>query len=145
MAIDYAAIAAAGGIGKGRPRVLAALLKDRGHKIRLDAAYALVDHREDGRDRVTGKPTVKGGKSHEVLRDHHHLYGRNARPEFKFDHTKIISVSRRTHKYLQQHLIEVEGDNADGVLFFRWDRSRLPGGKIPFRILARSAPFRKAA
>jgi hypothetical protein len=138
--IDYAAIAAAGGIPKNRQRTAKVVDDDhatRSAKKRLEAAYAIVDARDQGKCRVTGRLTVKGSRDQNVRREHHHLFGRNVRPEFVYDAARIILVSSRVHKYLQAHEIEVEGDDASKVLLFRW-AARWDGKPKPFRILTRN-------
>lgn len=119
---------------KDVPLEVSRSLRTRANDAKLMAAYAEVDRRDQGIDRVTGLLTQPNAFDPAVRRDHHHLAGRNVRPDWVYDAKRIITVSRRTHKLLQKHAIEVEGDDANGRLIFRWNRDLIPVGSEPFRI-----------
>jgi hypothetical protein len=88
-------------------------------KKRLNDAYEAVDKRDEGVCWVTGRKTHPSGGP-ETARDHHHLAGRNVRPEWKFEPDRIITVCREAHRLITDGIIEVEGDDARLPIFFHW-------------------------
>jgi hypothetical protein len=68
---------------------------------------------------VTGRKTHPSGGPETAL-DHHHLAGRNVRPEWKYDKDRIITVCREAHRLITDGIIEVEGDDARLPIFFHW-------------------------
>jgi hypothetical protein len=96
-------------------------------------AYALVDQRDQGYCRVTGRYTMSNAADPRSRREHHHLYGRNARPEFRADASKIVTVCAEAHQLLTAKLLLCEGDNADGRLVFHWSEDVKPTDR-PFLI-----------
>lgn len=109
------------------------------HKRRVEKeqaladAYDVVDRRDQGYCRVTGRYTQSGSPDVRFRREHHHLYGRNARPEFRHEPSKIVTVCAEAHQLLTAHLLLVEGDDANGRLIFHWSEQVDPRDR-PFVI-----------
>ena len=101
----------------------------------LREAYALVDARDGGVCRVTGRYTVSGAPDARVRREHHHLRGRRVRPEWRSDADRIILVCAEAHQLIEGGFLTVEGDNAAGVLRFHWNGIR--PSERPFAIKSR--------
>lgn len=137
MAIDYEAIARAGGIGKGAPSVLTKGWKKREAESRMQDAFDAVDKRDGLVSRISGKPLVKESPDPKLQRDHCHMRGRRVDPAHRFDPKRIFNASRYEHKLFDAHAIEVEGTDADKRLIFRWNRDVVPVGKEPFRLLSK--------
>lgn len=117
-------------------RALRRHVKRRDKDKALEEAYAVVDARDSGYCRVTGRYTVPGSPDARNRREHHHLFGRNARPEFRHDPRKIVTVAAEAHQLLTAKLITVEGDNANERLIFHWSDEVKPHDR-PFRILSK--------
>lgn len=99
-------------------------------KQRLDDAYEVVDKRDRGVCWVTGRVTLTGDVGPETHRDHHHLAGRNVRPEWKYDPDRIITVCHQAHRLITTGKIVVEGDDARKPIFFHWHEDVTPRQKI---------------
>jgi hypothetical protein len=99
-------------------------------KQRLADAYEAVDKRDVGVCWVTGRYT--SGPALETRRDHHHLGGRNAYPEWKYDPDRIITVCGEAHSLITTGKLLVEGDDATKAIFFHWNT---PAKYRPFEIL----------
>src|SRR5205085_11623048 len=119
MAIDYASIAAAGGIPKVRPRVLERASKRSEHDRKLAKAYAQVDAREGNRCQVSGVELSPKSANPKRRREHHHLKGRNVRPEWVYEAKRIGLVSAFIHELLQSKAILVDGTDASKPPGFR--------------------------
>jgi len=55
-----------------------------------------------------------------VRREHHHLKGRNVRPEWVTRPERIILVCKEAHELITAGFIEVEGTDARKVVRFHW-------------------------
>lgn len=102
MAIDWALIAAHGGIPKVRPSVLARKDKQRSDKAAWRKTSKAVDKRdaEDGAPKcfITGKRLqTKNTLDEWTFRDRAHLDARSTHKSRKYDKTNVISVSRGVH------------------------------------------------
>jgi len=88
----------------------------------LKDAYAVVNARDENRDRVTGKPLKASSADPAVRREHHHIQSRGAYPERIADPANIILVSVLTHSLIEGGLIVVEGIDASlpNRLRFMW-------------------------
>lgn len=137
MAIDYSAIEAAGGIGKGKPRQLTRGWKKKENADRMQAAFDAVDARDKGISRISGKETLTNTSDDKALRDHCHMRGRNVDPVEKYNPKRIFTATREEHKAYDAHLLEREGEDADLRLIFRWNRRLVPVGQEPFRIASK--------
>jgi hypothetical protein len=123
--IDYAAIAAAGGIGKGVPGVV---LKERRQQTKDDLEQAwkdAIDKRDGMKSRVSGKP-----------RDHCHIKSKKAHPEIRYEVWNGFNASRYEHKLIHAGWIEIEGTDANKRLIFRWAAHVKPEDRT-FRILSK--------
>lgn len=133
MAIDYSILAQP----KRLPRALTRGWKKKANEDRLEAAYAIVDARDAGNSRISGKPTLTGTSDQKLLRDHCHLQGKGAHPEHKYDPNNIFLATRLEHKLYDAHAIEVEGTDCSKRLIFRWNRRLVEVGKEPFKLLSK--------
>lgn len=134
MAIDYSSIAALGGIPKVRPRVLVKAAKESEHDRKLRLAYEKVNGREDNTCQVSGAQLFGTSRSDKARRQHHHLKGRNVKPEWIYDPRRILLCSEFIHKLLQSKAILVDGTDATKPLTFTWNRRMLKPGKEPIRL-----------
>jgi len=120
MAIDYAAIAAAGGIGKGTPGVV---LKERrqAEKDALEQAWKdAIDKRDGLVSRVSGKALATNTADKKLLRDHCHIKSKKAHPEIRYEVWNGFNASRYEHRLIHNGWITIEGANANKRLIFRW-------------------------
>lgn len=135
MAIDYSAIEAAGGIGKGTPGVV---LKERRQQARDDKEQAwkdAIDKRDGMVSRVSGKRlSTTGGQKY--LRDHCHIQSKKAHPELRYVVSNGFNASRYEHKLIHAGWIEIEGTNANKRLIFRWAAHVKPADRT-FRMLSK--------
>lgn len=136
MAIDYGAIARAGGISKGTPSVL---LKGRKKKARHDQEQAwkdAIDKRDGMVSRISGKPLSATTTNPEHLRDHCHIKAKGAHPELRYEVGNGFNASRYEHRLLHAGALELEGTDANGRLIFRWANHIKPEDRT-FRILSK--------
>jgi hypothetical protein len=136
MAIDYAAIAAAGGIGKGVPGVV---LKERRQQTKDDLEQAwkdAIDKRDGMKSRVSGKPLDTNTTNRKTLRDHCHIKSKKAHPEIRYEVWNGFNASRYEHKLIHAGWIEIEGTDANKRLIFRWS-DHVPAKDRTFRILSK--------
>lgn len=134
MGINWASIAAHGGIGKGKPRCLVEPYKASLHERKLAAAYALVNVRDENKCQVSGVVLWTKTDDERRLRTHHHLKGRNVKPEWIYQPKRIILVSWAVHQLLTRKVILVEGTDASKRLTFWWNRNLVKAGKEPMRL-----------
>ena len=137
MAIDYSAIAAAGGIGKGIPRDLAKGWKKAEFKKQMDAAYAVVNQRDGDRSRLTGIELRADHPNPKCRREHNHLEERSTNPARRTDPSNIFLCSTFEHKFITNNSIIIEGTDANEKLIFHWNRRIVPPGKEPFKLLSK--------
>ena len=97
-------------------------------------AYAEVDLRDASICAVTGRFTKAGAPDARVRREHHHLKGRNVRPEWVTVPKRIITVCKEAHDLITGGFIEVEGTDATKPIFFHWREDMMRGRLKPFRI-----------
>ena len=100
-------------------------------------AYAEVDLRDASICAVTGRFTKAGAPDARVRREHHHLKGRNVRPEWVTVPKRIITVCKEAHDLITGGFIEVEGTDATKPLFFHWREDMMRGRLKPFRIVGK--------
>jgi hypothetical protein len=106
----------------------------------LADAYAEVDARDASICAVTGRFTKAGAVDARVRREHHHLKGRNVRPDWVTKPRRIITVCAEAHALIEGGFIQVEGDDATKPLFFHWNTEMMRGRLKPFRIVSKRAP-----
>lgn len=102
----------------------------------LEDAYKVVDRRDGGRCRVTGRTTQSGAVSPEVRREHHHLRTRSTHPELVADPDNIVTVCAAAHVLFKAGWLLSEGTNASKAVRFHW-AAHVPVDKRPFRIASR--------
>lgn len=101
----------------GVPAGIARKLRKAADKKALDDAYAEVDARDGSICWVTGAFT--GGVGDQA-REHHHLKGRNVKPEWVTKPERIITVTRLAHRLITLGWIIVEGTDARKQPRFHW-------------------------
>ena len=142
MAIDYAAIAAAGGIGKGTPSRVAKDRKKAQLATAIKHAYKEVDARDKLISWVSGKKLVRGAASDNVRLEHHHLDRRSQSKARQADPFNVISVSASEADYLDFHYLipvnkagEVCHDTRK-IADFHWNRNVIRPKCEPFKVKA---------
>lgn len=100
----------------------------------LAEAYADVDTRDGGYCLVTGRYTQPGAVDARVRREHHHLKGRNVKPEWVTRPERIVTLCAEAHQLVELGWIVIEGTDARKPLFCHW--TQLAKSK-PFEIKAR--------
>ena len=118
------------------PRVVEQHAKRKDAEKALREAYADVDLRDGGWCWVTGRFTFPGTPDARTRREHHHLKGRNVKPEWVTRPERIITVSAEAHSLITQGWIVVEGTDARKPLFFHYAEHVKPTQR-PFTIKAR--------
>ena len=103
----------------------------------LLAAYEEVDLRDQSICWVTGRFTKPGDPDGRRRREHHHLKGRNVRPDWVTVPKRIITVCAEAHELIEGGFIQVEGTDATKPIFFFWDQQAMKGRLKPFRIIGR--------
>lgn len=102
----------------------------------LQDAYSDVDVRDAGYCWVTGRYTQSGAPDARVRREHHHLKGRNVKPEWVTEPNRIVTVAAEAHQLITQGWILVEGVDARKAIRFHW-REDLKAHQKPFHIKGR--------
>jgi hypothetical protein len=92
--------------------------KDRAK--RLKDAYDEVDERDSMVCWVTNTRLSRQSAEAAHVLTHHHLAGRNVKPEWKFIADRIITVSLEAHRLITAGIIEVEGDDARRAIRFHY-------------------------
>ncbi len=95
--------------------------------------YAEVDARDGSICWVTGRYTVPAAPDGRVRRSHHHLKGRNVRPDWVYKAKRIITVCQEAHDLIEGGFIDVQGTNANKPIFFHWN-AVMANRKKPFVI-----------
>lgn len=134
MGINYAAIAAAGGIGKGPSIPLEKGWKKAAFDKALAGAYDVVNKRDRDRSRITGVNLFPNAENLKALREHNHLGKRSTHPDEITDPRNIFLVSNYEHQFLTSGELLVHGTDASKELKFYWNRHLVKAGKEPFRI-----------
>jgi len=124
------------------PRSVERRARKQAKQAKLDAAYAIVNARDGNRCRVTGERLDPKAVEAKHRREHHHLAGRNVKPEWREDPARICLVSKLAHDLITRGWIDCEGDDATKVL--RWHWTPLAKSR-PFRIKSRRRSQQKVA
>ena len=132
--IDYAAIAAAGGIGKGPSIPYEKGRKHARFAAELAEAYEEVNIRDRERSRISGKNLFPNTENLKALREHNHLEPRSTAPGRITDPSNIFLVSNYEHSFITSGDLLVHGTDARKDLKFYWNRHTVRPGKEPFRI-----------
>ncbi len=122
---------------KPEPRAVTKHAKRKAASQALLDAYADVDARDAGYCWVTGRYTVPGAVDARQRREHHHLKGRNVKPEWIHRPERIITVAADVHSLITAEAITVEGADARKLIFFHWNDRIVKPDKRPFRITGR--------
>jgi hypothetical protein len=134
--IDYAAIAAAGGIGKGPSIPYEKGRKRAAFETALANAYDQVNVRDRNRSRITGKNLFPNTDDIRALREHNHLEPRSTAPARITDPSNIFLVSNYEHAFITSGDLLVHGKDARRDLKFSWNPNTVKAGREPFRIPA---------
>ena len=125
---------------KPTPRVVERYSRRKAEANALKDAYADVDVRDGGYCWVTGRYTAPYGTSRamdpRVRREHHHLKGRNVRPEWVDKPERIITVCKEAHDLIGAGWVVVEGCDARKPVFFHYAAHVKPKDR-PFEIRGR--------
>lgn len=121
---------------KPAPRVATRHLKRKEANAALVEAYAEVDVRDAGYSWITGRYTQPGAVDARVRREHHHLKGRNVKPEWITRPERIITVTAEEHALIHAGWIVVEGCDARKPVFFHWAEHVKPSQR-PFVLKGR--------
>jgi len=89
-------------------------------KKALDDAYEVVNKRDGNVCRATGRRLDPAAIDPADRREHHHLKGRNVRPDWRERPERICLVSALAHDLITRGWIAVEGVDARKPLFFHW-------------------------
>lgn len=103
----------------------------------LRDTYAEVDLRDASICAVTGRFTKAGAPDARARREHHHLKGRNVRPDWVTQAKRIITVCAEAHDLIEGEFIEVEGDDATKPMMFHWNEKAMRNRKKPFVIVGK--------
>lgn len=107
------------------------------NKQRLEDAYKEVDRRDGNLSRVSGCYLLASSADNRQRREHHHLRGRNVRPDWKYAPERILLCSSFEHGLLEGDAILYEGDDARERIVFFWNREKVPVNSEPFRLLSK--------
>jgi hypothetical protein len=116
------------------PRVIEKSRKDAEHDRKLEKAYAAVNKRENNICQVSGAQLLPRTGNARQLREHHHLKGRNVKPEWVYAPIRIALVSKFIHDLLTSGALVTETTDARKPLNVRWNRSIVKVGKEPIRL-----------
>lgn len=148
MAIDYAAIAAAGGLGKGLPRVVAKAKKDKAEGEAWDTVKEAVDLRDKCVCFVTGEYlTTKTADKWRFL-DRAHLEARSLNKKRRYLDENVLTLSRGVHQLFDAgalRILDKRGNDAHRVQdidHVAWNRLLVPKGDEPCSV-RRGLPVRK--
>lgn len=118
------------------PKAVAKHHKKKAQEKALDDAYAIVNQRDGNKCRVTGEKLSPTALEPKHRREHHHLKGRNVRPEWATEANRIVLVSKLAHDLITNGWIVCEGEDATKALRFHWADHVKPEQRI-FRIKSR--------
>lgn len=121
---------------KGSPGVITRRQRRLDAEQALKEAYAEVDQRDAGYCWITGRYTQPGAVDARVRCEHHHLKGRNVKPEWVTRPERIITVTAEEHQLIHAGWLIVEGSDARKPIFFHWREDIAPKQR-PFEIKAR--------
>ena len=100
-------------------------------------AYVEVDLRDQSICWVTGRFTKPGAPDARQRREHHHLKGRNVRPDWVTVPKRIITVCAEAHDLIEGGFITVEGNDTTKPIFFHWNEKLMRNRKKPFAIVGK--------
>ena len=109
--------------------------EDVSDATKLKRAYRDVEEREGNRCQVTGVTLVPKTENFNRLREHHHIRGRNVRPEWVHDPVRIVLCSKFIHDLFTAKKLLIDGDDARvRPLPLRWNRRLVKPGKEPIEL-----------
>jgi hypothetical protein len=92
-------------------------LNRRDKNAKLDAAYDVVNTREQNICQVSGVRLLPESPDAKTRRQHHHIKGRRVRPEWVTDPDRIVLCSDFCHDLITKGWIVVEGELAPKAKF----------------------------
>ena len=119
------------------PRVVEQHAKRKDAEQHRRAVKKLVFARDGGKCRVCGASAT----------EMHELRFRSLGGKRSLENSIAVCTinARNCHRLLQTLAIEVEGDNAERRLIFRWNRTMVAVGKEPFRLRSKRRSQNKDA
>jgi hypothetical protein len=133
MPIDYSGFALPKVKPTDKPKPLRKQAKQTEHDRKLQAAYRKVEKRENNRCQVTGVELTPFHRDERRCREHHHIKGRNVKPEWVYEPKRIVLCSKKIHDMFTANVLEVIGTDASSVKF-AWNRNIVRPGKEPMRL-----------
>lgn len=140
MAIDYDAIARAGGIPKVRPRALVRDARTRAEAAEWRRVCALVDKRDHHFCQVSGVLLSPNHPNPKRALSRHHLEYRSASKGRRYTVTNVWTLSREAHDLAHASALRILDKDGNDALDVRqiakvaWNREMVPRGSEPFRI-----------
>jgi hypothetical protein len=119
---------------KGQPSVIAKQRRSVKRDRLIAQAYDAVNRRDGGRCRVTGVTLSGFSMDDKRRREHHHLRGRNVKPEWATQAKRIVLVSAYVHRLITANALVAHQRNADKPIQWSWNRNLVKKGKEPFRL-----------
>jgi hypothetical protein len=116
------------------PRVIEKARKSSEHDRKLAKAYAEVDAREDNVCQVSGVKLSPAARDTKRLREHHHIKGRNVKPEWVYESRRIVLCSKFVHDLFTGKALLLDSTDATQPLKLRWNRAFIKPGKEPIRL-----------
>jgi hypothetical protein len=117
-----------------KPAVIEKGQKASDHERKLAKAYAEVNEREDNVCQVSGVQLLARASSTRRLREHHHIKGRNVKPEWVYEPKRIVLCSKFIHDLFTGKALILDSTDATQPLKLRWNRHIVKPGKEPIRI-----------
>jgi hypothetical protein len=101
---------------------------------KLAKAYAEVDAREDNVCQVSGVKLSPAARDTKRLREHHHIKGRNVKPEWVYESRRIVLCSKFVHDLFTGKALLLDSTDATQPLKLRWNRAFIKPGKEAIRL-----------
>lgn len=140
MAIDWQAIADAGGIPKGPPRAIAKKAKDRAEDRASDACDAAVDLRDKCVCQISGAWLKAGQVDGWQALERAHLEARSQSKKRRYVPENVLTMARSVHQVFDAsgfYLFDKGGSEAlrvQDIDHFAWNRRMIARGAEPFRV-----------
>jgi hypothetical protein len=116
------------------PAVIAKGRKKSEHERKLAEAYREVEVREDNVCQVSGVKLQPRTDNPKRLREHHHIKGRNVKPEWVYESKRIVLCSKFIHDLFTGKALILDSTDATKPLALRWNRAIVKPGKEPIRL-----------
>lgn len=140
MAIDYAALAAVGGIPKGRPRILDKHAKDTAEDRAWQQCCDQVDARDQRRCQVTDACLSARAVDPWLALERHHLEPRSKAKLRRFNPHNVWTISAAVHQLIGAGALRVlnkhgrRATSVETIDYLEWNRRMVARGEEPCRI-----------